>query len=59
MNVPDPTMWDRAWFGVAAAAALLATRAVLSALLPKGYYFRVMDRWLARFDSDDDEDGAT
>lgn len=57
MNAPDPMLWDRAWLGVLAAAGLLVTRAVVSALLPRGYYFKIMDRLLVKDDPHDDEDG--
>jgi hypothetical protein len=50
-------LWDRAWFGVIAAAILLVIRAVLAALFPKGYYFRVMLKFLVRDDREDESEG--
>ena len=45
---------DRAWITVSALFGMAAANALLKAFLPKGWHFRMMDRWLRRNDPPDD-----
>lgn len=43
-----------AWLGVLTAIVLYAAKKLTDALLPKGWTFRFMERWLRRRDGDDE-----
>lgn len=47
---------DTGWLPLLGGGLLLAGRAIIRALLPPGWHFRAIERWMTP-DQDDDEDG--
>lgn len=47
---------DRSLLTITVALAAWATKRIIDATLPRGWHFRIVERWLTRPDPDDQDD---